>query len=62
MSLQEFKDKMTKAMYGITVQEAIEQEICIECRKPKNWYSEAGKREYYISGLCEHCFDKIMRG
>jgi hypothetical protein len=24
-----------------------------------NCYSEAGRREYHISGLCERCFDAI---
>lgn len=25
-------------------------------------YSYAGIREYKISGMCEHCFDKLMGG
>ena len=35
--------------------------ICINCGEealPK-CYSEAGIREYSISGLCELCFDRI---
>jgi len=61
MSLQEFKDKLAKETFGMIVKDALEQGICISCREealPK-CYSEAGKREYRISGLCEQCFDKI---
>jgi len=35
--------------------------ICIKCQKPPTFYSEAGKREYHISGLCEPCFDNITK-
>lgn len=44
---------------------------CVECgevitftytpsKKPGNIYSEAGKREYRISGCCEFCFDNMF--
>jgi len=35
--------------------------MCISCREPAlpKCYSEAGRREYGISGLCEKCFDAI---
>ena len=59
--LQKFKDKMAKDIYGTTPSECIKQGICIECHEealPK-CYSDAGRREYTISGLCEICFDKI---
>lgn len=39
--------------------DAIARGICVKCKRDKSWYSEAGKKEYYISGLCEECFDKI---
>lgn len=34
--------------------------LCISCHKPAlpRCYSEAGRREYSISGLCEKCFDE----
>lgn len=60
-SLQKFKDFVTKSIYGLTTAEAHESGTCIQCREkalPK-CYSEAGRKEYYISGLCEECFDKI---
>lgn len=36
--------------------------LCIECHQPAlpRCYSEAGRREYSISGLCERCFDSTF--
>ena len=48
----------------MTTKEANEKGTCIQCREkaiPK-CYSEAGKKEFYISGLCELCFDDICKG
>lgn len=38
---------------------AIDQGVCAACGKPalERCYSEAGRREFHISGLCEPCFD-----
>jgi len=35
--------------------------VCIKCGRPalEHCYSEEGKREVFISGLCEECFDEI---
>lgn len=41
--------------------EAIRKELCCKCGEsalPK-CYSEAGKKEYFISALCEECFDRM---
>jgi len=62
--LQGFKDMMAKSLYGISAQKAISLGICIQCKElalPK-CYSDAGRAEYYISGLCEKCFDSIFEG
>uniref|UniRef100_A0A6M3KIF7 Uncharacterized protein n=1 Tax=viral metagenome TaxID=1070528 RepID=A0A6M3KIF7_9ZZZZ len=64
MLLQNFKDNLSRNLYVMTTKEANEKGICIQCREkaiPK-CYSEAGKKEFYISGLCELCFDSILRG
>ena len=38
--------------------------MCVECQKPveKHIHTEAGWREYKISGLCEDCFYEIFEG
>lgn len=46
--MQQFKTEASRA---------ISQNICVECKKPPRFYSEAGRIEYQISGLCEYCFD-----
>jgi hypothetical protein len=62
VSLQDFKDSFSRNLFGKTVKEATSTGTCINCEKNamENCYSEAGRREYYISGLCEKCFDKIV--
>jgi len=61
MPLQKFKDNLANDLYSMTVAEAVASNICIQCGKPamENCYSDAGRKEYYISGLCERCFDEI---
>ena len=61
MNVQEFKDTMTKDLFKMTIGEAIGKGICIQCKDPAlpNCYSDAGIKEYKVSGLCEKCFDEI---
>jgi hypothetical protein len=37
---------------------------CLECGQPAipKCYSDAGRREYRISGYCEECFDNLFKG
>jgi hypothetical protein len=58
--LQNFKDAMSVIATGMTKAEAHKQGICVLCRQPPTFYSEAGRREYQISGYCEPCFDKLF--
>ena len=63
-TLKEFKDKFAISIYNMSPDYAIEKGICIDCGLPalERCYSKAGLKEYYISGLCEKCFDKIFDG
>lgn len=63
MENADFLDQTAKRVFGVTKTDAIEKGICVQCRElamPK-CYSDAGIREYPISGLCELCFDEIMQ-
>ena len=60
MTLQAFKDALSKAATGLTAAEAQQQGICIDCKQPPTFHTEAGRREYQISGICEPCFDKLF--
>lgn len=61
MSLQDFKDDISRIATGMTRAEAHAKGVCVKCRKPPTWYSEAGEREYHISGMCEPCFDELFK-
>lgn len=60
-SLQALKDAFAKAAHGMTKEEAISKQICIHCKKPISLHkpsSEAGIREYQISGIYgDECWD-----
>jgi hypothetical protein len=47
----------------ISLKEAWGKGVCASCLKPalENCYSDAGQKEYYISGLCERCFDQTTK-
>ena len=62
-TLQQLKDDMAKDLYGTTVEESTKKGLCIQCGEealPK-CYSDAGRREFKISGLCEKCFDEMFQ-
>jgi hypothetical protein len=61
MSLQNFKDKLSMDLYRKTTKEAVDSGNCIQCGLPamQRCYSDDGRREFHISGLCEVCFDEI---
>ena len=60
--LGRLKNNMAKELYGTTLDEVKESGICISCKEPalEKCYSEAGRKEFYISGLCEICFDNMF--
>lgn len=62
-SMQSFLNTIAKQQYGMTIADALEQGVCVKCHQPAEplCFSVAGKREYQISGLCEHCFEGIFK-
>lgn len=57
------KDDLLDALYreafGGTRGDAQAEGVCANCGKPPTFSTEAGRREYAISGMCEPCFDRI---
>lgn len=61
-AVKEVADRVADWLYGMTITEALDRGLCIRCHDIPRFYSEAGKREYTISGLCEYCFDELTEG
>ena len=56
-------DGISNDIYDMTSTEALEKDICIDCKKdmkPDAFKTDAGRIEYAITGLCEDCYDKIF--
>jgi len=60
--ITEFLEELTKDKFEISVNEAFDKGLCVNCLEPAipKCYSGAGLREYEISGLCEKCFDDLF--
>ena len=70
--LVKLADGLSKELFNLTPSEALQQGICISCKKPifcsegekaekeGHIYSVAGQNEYRITALCEYCFDKAF--
>lgn len=65
MSLQEFKDSMAKDLFGMTLTEAHEKKVCVDC-KAEMWkldgLADIDRKEWHISGLCPVCFQANALG
>lgn len=57
--LKEILNNIAINQFGMTKEQAIEQNICISCKKLPEFYSEDGRKEYKITGLCEYCYDRM---
>jgi hypothetical protein len=60
--IAECLDGLGAGIFGMTLTEAHEKGVCIDCKEeavPK-CYSEAGCKEYGISGMCEACYDAMF--
>jgi len=55
--LQQFRDAAGREAFGMTREEALAQGVCISCKRPPTFSTEAGRREYALSAICEPCFD-----
>jgi len=51
------------AGFALRRKAAQEAGVCVICGEPAapRIYSEAGRREYAISGCCELCFDEMFK-
>ena len=61
--LKEFQNDQARKIFGMTTEEAISKNICINCKKEDAYSrctSRAGRKVYKISGLSEECFDSIF--
>ena len=54
------KDRLSLEIYGMKRSDALKQGVCVACHEPPQFHSEAGRREYPISGLCEVCWDELF--
>lgn len=61
--MDRIKDQLSVQIFGMTIDEAHEKHICLQCQRPAldHCTTEAGIAEYAISGLCEECFDSITK-
>jgi hypothetical protein len=56
-------DQQSRATFGRSVSEALDGGVCVKCGLDhvSRCTTDAGKREYWISGLCEICWDEILK-
>jgi hypothetical protein len=60
--LEQFKKDMARLAFGAAPADV--PGCCIQCREPfsdKNVFTDAGRRETKISGLCEKCWDELFK-
>ena len=65
-ALDDLKAKLEdqiKTETGMSPTEAKAKGLCVECKEPAlpKCYSADGRGEYYISGVCEKCFDEMFQ-
>ncbi len=62
-ALKSFKDDLAKNLFGITKEQALKKEICIDCKKDMTTFeTNIEESEWNISGLCNSCFFKNAGG
>jgi len=59
--MNEVIDGFGKHVFGLSRFEALNQHICIDCRKQVTQFRNMlSRKEYFISGLCQECQDNIF--
>lgn len=64
--LKDFLGEISRVVYGKSpeeIEELKKKDICVNCGEfalPR-CYSEAGRKEFVISGTCEICFDNMFK-
>lgn len=52
---------LADTIYGMGKTQAIRMNVCIACKQTPTFFSDAGEREYKITGICEKCFDEMFK-
>lgn len=62
--MQDFLNAIGRETFGMGPKDAIEKGICLVCKEPAvpRCTTDAGKKEYFISGMCEVCWDATVAG
>lgn len=55
-----FKDQLSFQLFGKTLTDALNEDICLRCKNPKGEFRDPlSERDYFISGMCQKCQDEI---
>ena len=59
--MKNFKDKMSKSLFGRDLSSCIKEEKCVTCgEKVISFKDTLSKKEYFISGMCQKCQDEVF--
>lgn len=60
-AVSEVLDRMSNDLFGQTVSQAQTTLHCVACYRDADMFRDGiSRREYGISGLCQHCQDKVF--
>lgn len=63
MEPKEFVNNFAKKVFGTTLDEAKEKNICVMCKAPcgpADFKDDLSRAEYKISGICQKCQDELF--
>lgn len=64
VAVQRFQDVLSLEAHGMTAAGAIATGVCVDCKLPDaldRCTTDLSRSEYYISGICEPCWDKLFK-